>query len=70
VVLPVPAAYVQTCSRTGLIATFPTVIPYFVSGVNGSGDVFLLDKAWFYVTLPSLGYLISVGKVGRRHHDA
>lgn len=27
----------------------------------GRGDVFLADKAWFYVTLLTIGYLVSRG---------
>ena len=37
------------------------------------GDVFLADKAWFYVTLLAVGYMISCGlaKAGSRaHRDA
>jgi hypothetical protein len=40
---------------------------------DGRGDVFLADKAWFYVTLLTIGYLVSRGlaKAGSRaHHDA
>ena len=38
---------------------------------DGRGDVFLADKAWLYVTLLTIGYLISRGlaKSGSRHHD-
>jgi hypothetical protein len=45
---------------------------YLVGDVDGRGDVFLADKAWFYVTLLTIGYLISRGlaKAGSRHHDA
>ena len=45
---------------------------YLVGEVDGRGDVFLADKAWFYVTLLTIGYLISRGlaKAGNRHHDA
>jgi hypothetical protein len=43
-----------------------------VGDVDGRGDVFLADKAWFYVTLLTIGYLISRGlaKSGSRHHNA
>ena len=44
-----------------------------VGDSDGRGDVFLADKAWFYVTLLSIGYMISRGlaKAGvRGHRDA
>jgi hypothetical protein len=44
-----------------------------VGDSNGRGDVFLADKAWFYVTLLAIGYMISRGlaKAGSRaRHDA
>ena len=45
---------------------------YLVGDADGrGGDVFLADKAWFYVTLLTIGYLVSRGlaKSGSRHHD-
>jgi hypothetical protein len=44
-----------------------------VGDSEGRGDVFLADKAWFYVTLLAVGYMISRGlaKSGvRAHRDA
>jgi hypothetical protein len=44
-----------------------------VGDSDGRGDVFLADKAWFYVTLLTVGYLVSRGlaKAGvRAHRDA
>jgi len=44
-----------------------------VGDSDGRGDVFLADKAWFYVTLLTIGYMISRGlaKAGSRaHRDA
>ena len=44
-----------------------------VGDADGRGDVFLADKAWFYVTLLTVGYMISRGlaKAGSRaRHDA
>jgi hypothetical protein len=44
-----------------------------VGDSDGRGDVFLADKAWFYVTLLAIGYMVSRGlaKAGSRaHHDA
>ena len=39
-----------------------------VGDSDGRGDVFLADKAWFYVTLLAIGYMISRGlaKAGSR----
>ena len=43
-----------------------------VGDTDGRGDVFLADKAWLYVTLLTIGYLVSRGlaKSGSRHHNA
>jgi hypothetical protein len=44
-----------------------------VGDSDGRGDVFLADKAWFYVTLLTVGYVVSCGlaKAGvRAHRDA
>jgi hypothetical protein len=44
-----------------------------VGDSDGRGDVFLADKAWFYVTLLTVGYMVGRGlaKAGSRaHHDA
>jgi hypothetical protein len=49
------------------------IASYLVGDADGRGDVFLADKAWFYVTLLTIGYMISRGlaKSGsRNHHDA
>ena len=39
-----------------------------VGDTDGRGDVFLADQAWFYVTLFTIGFMISRGlaKAGRR----
>ena len=39
-----------------------------VGDTDGRGDVFLADKAWFYVTLLTIGYMVSRGlaKAGSR----
>ena len=39
-----------------------------VGDSDGRGDVFLADKAWFYVSLLTIGYMISRGlaKAGTR----
>ncbi len=44
-----------------------------VGDSDGRGDVFLADKAWLYVTLLTVGYMVSRGlaKAGSRaHRDA
>jgi hypothetical protein len=48
------------------------IASYLVGEADGRGDVFLADQAWFYVTLLTIGYMISRGlaKAGSRHHDA
>jgi len=46
---------------------------YLVGDADGRGDVFLAGQAWFYVTLLSIGYMISRGlaKAGsRERYDA
>ena len=41
-----------------------------VGDTDGRGDVFLADQAWLYITLLTIGYMISRGlaKAGSRHH--
>ena len=57
-----------------LVAVAGVLIASFLVGdADGGGDVFLADKAWFYITLLTIGYLISRGlaKAGSRaHHNA
>ncbi len=42
---------------------------YLVKATDGHADYFLADRAWFYVTLLSMGYMVSRGlaKSGSRH---
>jgi len=42
-----------------------------VDDADGRGDVFLADQAWLYVTLLTIGYLLSRGlaKSGSRNHN-
>jgi hypothetical protein len=78
---------VSSRSGTETKAAFKTTefVVYFVAVVgvlvasalvgnsDGRGDVFLADKAWFYVTLLTIGYLVSRGlaKAGSpAHHGA
>ena len=37
------------------------IASYLVGDSDGRGDVFLADKAWLYVTLLTIGYMISRG---------
>ena len=49
------------------------IASWLVGDSDGRGDIFLADKAWFYVTLLTVGYMVSRGlaKAGSRaHHDA
>lgn len=49
------------------------VASWLVGDSDSRGDVFLADKAWLYITLLTVGYLISRGlaKSGSRaHRDA
>src|ERR1700742_2837629 len=42
---------------------------YLVQATDGRGDYFLADKAWLYVVILSVGYMVSRGlaKSGSRH---
>ena len=44
---------------------------YLVKATDGHADYFLADRAWFYVVLLSIGYMVSRGlaKCGSRHRD-
>ena len=57
-----------------LVAVFGVLVAsWLVGDSDGRGDVFLADKAWFYVTLLTIGYMVSRGlaKAGSRaHRDA
>jgi hypothetical protein len=43
---------------------------YLVKATDGRTDYFLADRAWFYIVLLSIGYMVSRGlaKCGNRHH--
>ena len=60
---------------TEFIVFLVTVVGVLVASAlvgdsDGRGDVFLADKAWFYVTLLAIGYMVSRGlaKAGVRAH--
>ena len=44
---------------------------FVVSTTDAHEDYFRADRAWFYVVLLSIGYMVSRGlaKSGSRHHD-
>ena len=44
---------------------------YLVKATDGRGDYFLADKAWLYIVILSVGYMVSRGlaKSGSRHRD-
>jgi hypothetical protein len=44
---------------------------FLVSTTDADEDYFRADRAWFYVVLLSIGYMVSRGlaKAGSRHHD-
>lgn len=55
-----------------VVATIGVLLAsYLVQDTDGRGDYFLADKAWLYVVILSVGYMISRGiaKSGSRHHD-
>ncbi|GAA4685693.1 hypothetical protein GCM10023215_21190 [Pseudonocardia yuanmonensis] len=63
------AAFKTTEFVVYLVAVAGVLIAsYLVGDGDGRGDVFLADKAWFYVTLLTIGYIISRGlaKAGSR----
>jgi hypothetical protein len=68
------AAFKTTEFAVYLIAVAGVLIASLLVGdADGRGDVFLADTAWFFVTLLTIGYLVSRGlaKAGSRtHHDA
>jgi hypothetical protein len=68
------AAFKTTEFVVFLVAVVGVLIASALVGdSDGRGDVFLADKAWFYVTLLAIGYMVSRGlaKAGvRAHRDA
>jgi hypothetical protein len=68
------AAFKTTEFVVYLVAVAGVLIAsYLVRETDGRGDPFLADKAWLYVTLLTIGYMISRGlaKAGSRdHYDA
>lgn len=55
-----------------IVATIAVLLAsYFVKATDGHGDHFQADKAWLYVVVLSVGYMVSRGlaKSGSRYHD-
>ncbi|MCW2650910.1 MAG: hypothetical protein JWR32_1886 [Mycobacterium sp.] len=48
------------------------LVSYLVKTTDGHTDYFQADRAWFFVVLLSIGYMVSRGlaKAGSRQHDA
>jgi hypothetical protein len=70
------SAETKTAHRTTefavyLVAVVSVLIASYLAGdPDGRGDVFRADKAWFYVTLLTIGYMVSRGlaKAGSSEH--
>ena len=55
-----------------IVATVGVLLAsYLVQATDGRDDYFMADKAWMYVVILSVGYMVSRGlaKSGSRHHD-
>ena len=54
-----------------IVATVGVLLAsYLVQATDGHNDYFQADKAWLYVVILSVGYMVSRGlaKSGSRHH--
>jgi hypothetical protein len=66
-VAPGPRAETKPAFRTTEFVVFLVAVigvlvaSALVGDSDGRGDVFLADKAWFYVTLLTIGYMVSRG---------
>jgi hypothetical protein len=64
------AFYKTTEFMVFIVATVGVLLAsYLVQATDGRGDYFLADKAWLYVVILSVGYMVSRGlaKSGSRH---
>jgi hypothetical protein len=65
------AFYKTTEFMAFIVATVGVLLAsYLVQATDGRGEYFLADKAWLYVVILSVGYMVSRGlaKSGSRHH--
>ena len=65
------ASFKTTEFMVFIVATVGVLLgSYLVQATDGRGDYFLADKAWLYVVILSVGYMVSRGlaKSGSRHH--
>jgi hypothetical protein len=66
------AFYKTTEFMVFIVATVGVLLAsYLVQATDTRGDYFLADKAWLYVVILSVGYMVSRGlaKSGSRHHS-
>jgi hypothetical protein len=66
------AFYKTTEFMVFIVATVGVLLAsYLVQATDGRGDYFLADKAWLYIVILSVGYMVSRGlaKSGSRHRD-
>ncbi len=66
------AFYKTTEFMVFIVATVGVLLAsYLVQATGGRGDYFLADKAWLYVVILSVGYMVSRGlaKSGSHRHD-
>jgi hypothetical protein len=66
------AFYKTTEFMVFIVATAGVLLAsYLVKATDGRGDYFLADKAWLYIVILSVGYMVSRGlaKSGSRHRD-
>src|SRR5690242_9148686 len=67
----------KTSFKTSEFAVFVVAITgvllasYLVKATDGHADYFTADRAWFYVVLLSIGYMVSrcLAKSGSRHRN-
>ena len=66
------ASFKTTEFMVYVVAVFGVLIASFlVSTTDAHEDYFRADRAWFYIVLLSIGYMVSRGlaKAGSRQHD-
>ena len=65
------AAFKTTEFIAYVVAVIGVLLASFVSTTDAHEDYFRADRAWFYIVLLSIGYMVSRGlaKAGSRQHD-